>query len=1654
MAGNRRDAAAPQSERTRPGGQAQMERPSTGQTATESNRAAFPRCCRAFFVLLIGLVAVAIAGQVFAQFRIFNRGRAVRVDQREQGVDGVFLPVDRQTAQALEQAKDLLAEGQVADAVIALDQILNRPEDFFFKPDPNQTVHRSVKAEAQRLIGTLTDEQRETYELQFGTAAQQLLNEATQTGRMERLSEVVRRYFHTKAGYEAALVLAKDHLDHGRPLAAALLVERLRSSPAAAEQYEPQLSVLLATCWLRAGMTDKAKATLAAAGQSFGNRRLQLAGQRIDLRSDADQNIAALRAALGQMQTTTPIEADQWSMPKGDAARNAAMAGGSPLLNVRWSTQILYNRTLKEEIARQQKQFSDAGRPIIPALQPLAVGNLVLMRTPQALYGIDFETGKLVWPWPPRLANDEPLNASRDVAYLHMLTERMWENNTYGAMSSDGELVFMVQDLDLQQAMRGIAPARNQRQIFLPNGQMMAGAATSSFNSLSAHSMRREGALAWYVGGMESEMEPELAGAFFLGPPLPLQGQLYVLAEIKGGISLVVLDAKTGKRLWTQQLAMVEQNVQQDPFRRMTGATPSYADGVLICPTGAGAVVALDLATRSLLWGYQYPRTTEQERMLQQRANMGWNWNGNMAMPVNPGAHWTDSCATIADGRVYITAIESDQLHCLNLFDGQKIWEKPRENGLYIGAVIDDRLILVCEDQVQALKSADGKQVWSAPLSSNRPSGRGFYSGEHYYLSLSSAEVLKIDLQDGTIKARTRSRTGTIPGNLICYQGYVVSQGIESVDKYFQLDPLRKRVDETLAKNPSDPEALAWRGEIALDDGDLKQAVADLRKAYESTPPESASGEYASRLEAERFRTRELLFDALTALLKQDFAANRDSLAELERLIENPREQASYLRVFAAGLQSEGKTLAALEAYLKLAEMKLGDEPLEMVDASLSVRRDRWICARLESLWKSASAAERQKIDEVVRKQFASAERSAGDRVEGLRQFIASFGFHPAADDARERLAISLSGNETMLEREALLRALEKSADRERAGRAVARLAGLYESANRVPEAVIYYQRLGTDFAGVKCLDDKTGKEIVESMPPDYKIRQAMQYAGGWPVGRVKEEKQARGGGRNQGYQQYFDIELRGDLGPFCGGRRVQFDQSMQQIVGRDELGRETFRAMLNETGQFRQYGYGSYGNYAVVGGHLLVLNTLYQVLAIDTLAPQEGNRRRVVWHQNLVDPLQVQMQQTMGLGGINTTQETNVWGQTRTVVTVTGNQPGGTVSNVIDGGVAIVRGRELMFLDAVSGKQLWVRHGVPAGSQVYGDAEVLIVAPPAEGEAIVLRTKDGELLGRRKIVPANYRWATYGRNLLTWKDKFGGKLQPVLVDLWEETETDLGTYSSRSKATIVDGDSVAIYDSSGRFVILSLADGGKLLEAKVEPERSLESIIVQRSQQQYLLLTSRARLAKSRSDFDYQAIPDPNGTQSNLLSGLVYAFDRPTGQPQWQVPALVDMHGYVRGQGSELPVLVFLRHASRKANQQVSASMLCLDKRTGRAVFQDENLPGQAHSFEAVADPEAKTVSLQLPSQTVLLKYTDAPAPPEPTYQAGLEPPKETGLAATRFGKIFNALGRAAQQVREHGEGEPTEAAEQAADAPAPSPSDAQPAEAKPAEKPAEERR
>jgi outer membrane protein assembly factor BamB len=860
------------------------------------------------------------------------------------GGPGILLPTDRAAGRRIEEAEELLRQQQYSEAVGFLGGLLEGGEDLFYSPASGGSGSlRSIKAHVRTLIGSLPPAGRETYQLQFGARAQRLLDNALASGDVAGLEAAARQYLHTDAGYQAAYLVALSHLDHNRSLAAALEFQKLASAPQASARFGPTLDVLAATSWLRAGIPDRARQTLVELKAKSPGASVQIGGRDLKLFDDSDQALDWLATSVGSMNALVMSPKAEWTMFRGDPARNATSGGGRPLLSPRWRVRMANHPALEKTIESLTRIYAEQGLAALPAAQPLATSNVVVVRSLDGLVAVDLETGKRIWEVRPRSAAAVAGIASRlrgdgaEASLTMAMHQRMWQEVAFGNMSSDGERVYFL-DADIPEPSLVMAQQNNVRilggqPIFAGNIQFStAGSSANVATRLVAVDIETEGKLVWEAGGPDDRSD--LAGASFLGAPLPLGGLLYSLVELNNGVRLVALDAKSGKLEWSQHLADLEASIWQDFTRRTAGAVPSYADGVMICPLTAGVVLAVDLVDRSLLWAYHYPRNA---LVNANSANRGLvaAFGGVVISDIQeePGnRRWVDSSATIVDGRVILTPSDSDLMHCLNLINGELEWTLPRGGNLYVAGVRNGKVAVVGVSEtsdpfspgavgrvasaiLSAVDLADGRVVDSVIFSDGaRPSGRGYMSEGFYFLPLSSGEVAQVDLESMTIVQRARSREGAIPGNLICYQDQVISQGFDFVEAFYQVEPLRERATALLRDDAGDAEALARMGEILLDEGELNTAIDFFRRSYRAAPNDL---------------TKELLITNLLVAMRDDFSTHRDVAVELEGLIEHPAQRNTLLRLLADGMTTLGDVQGAFTNYLKLIDMARENEPME-----------------------------------------------------------------------------------------------------------------------------------------------------------------------------------------------------------------------------------------------------------------------------------------------------------------------------------------------------------------------------------------------------------------------------------------------------------------------------------------------------------------------------------------------------------------------------------------------------------------------------------------------------------------------------------------------------------------------------------------------------
>ena len=155
--------------------------------------------------------------------------------------------------------------------------------------------------------------------------------------------------------------------------------------------------------------------------------------------------------------------------------------------------------------------------------------------------------------------------------------------------------------------------------------------------------------------------------------------------------------------------------------RRIHAAQLSYSDGILVCPTNAGAVLGVELLSHSLVWAYSYRESTESKGR-GQRARVAalppavtWAMRGGMpTQPTTLNNEWRVSAPAIHEGRVVFTAPDGNSIHCVNLKNGSSAWRAPapRDNDdLFFAGIFHGKALIVGKNKCRALNLVSGTQT-------------------------------------------------------------------------------------------------------------------------------------------------------------------------------------------------------------------------------------------------------------------------------------------------------------------------------------------------------------------------------------------------------------------------------------------------------------------------------------------------------------------------------------------------------------------------------------------------------------------------------------------------------------------------------------------------------------------------------------------------------------------------------------------------------------------------------------------------------------------------------------------------------------------------------------------------------------------------------
>ncbi|NOZ40037.1 MAG: PQQ-binding-like beta-propeller repeat protein [Planctomycetes bacterium] len=1454
--------------------------------------------------------------------------------------------------------------------------------------DAAKSEHAGLKETARKIIRDLPPEGRRIYETTFGPVARRLLKQSLELGDIQQLRQITQRYFYTPAGHEAALLFAQHEADQGRHLTAALTYQQLLETAEAVERFQPQLSVLAATSWLAAGHRDRAARVLQSLSER-GVRRVQLSGQDSLVQAAPNGMVDWLTQTVGVPVSQDVAAVSQWLTARGNPARNGHAEGGLPHLRVRWQVRLLEHHKLEAIEQEMAGMLARQEKSRLPAATPLAVGDYVITRSVHGLIAIDFKTGKRIWQAQPQQAallhdlmdvsgrlNDNA-NGNRNGNNLESaqsFSRLIWEDYLYNTTSSDGKRVYVIRDLALPKLDR----SRSVR--FM--GQMPVERQDDDTNRLCAYDLPTQGKLVWEIDG--AARSDELKGAFFLGAPVTVGQSLYCLAELKSetAIYLVALDRRTGDLRWRQQLADLETGIGRDIKRRLQASMPSYDGGMLVCPTGAGVVVGVDLAKQALAWAYRYQpvgRLTQRQRMLEGYA-------------LKAKRQWVHSVPVIADGRILLTPPESNQLHCLDLLTGRLIWKQPRGDSLFLAGVEfldgvgssegdqEGRVLLVGNRKITALRLADGKPAWSSENMNlpddGIPTGSGFFSKGQYFLPLSNAQVIAVDVATGKMVAHASSRDGQQLGNLICYRGAVISQTGRYLDCFEQVDVLREESERRLVTSPTDFEALRTLGEIAYNEGQLSRAVELLSKAYESEPDD--------------IRTREVLGEALVAALDEEFAEYRTYLPLLAQIQQGSAEERfTLMRLQSQGLLELGRAAEAFEVCLKAYD------ELALLETELSIGREhhvsgeRWLAAQVAAAWTSASQDQREQITEQFGPLLEQTRQVADTSV--WRSFYDCFGSLESTESLGIELATEYLAQGELLASQQLLLKLIESANPNVRRAAIANSSRLLHKAGKPFLAVTYDQQLRSALAEAECLPGMTGLQcLAEWASAEDSIQPS------WPYGRVDlsvEESKATGGAqrgsipRSGIYLERSDAVLGNCnvtlLGVVSGHNRV--------LTVRDSFGRDFFQAKLDQGTQRMMNVPGSV--YGVSRGNLLVVSLGRQIVAYDTLS----SSGQALWRMNTTSNLMYLHQR--GLNRHNTRLQGRL-GRLRSNRPQNNGNWLGLIGPISRDSCVFQIEQRLVCVDVLSGEIKWSQDKLPLGCDLYGDEEYVFAVPKNTKHALVFSTVDGRRLGETAHnLPAwKEQLATVGRQVVRWRKRADRRWELSSIDSLQSEVLWKHDFEKNSLVDVAQNRYAAIVGPTGHCTILDIHDGEFLVDQPIEANLSSNEVHLMVGTKSFVLAVQQPGEA-----FGNRPVKGLNGTDySKAFTGQVYAFDRQSGRAMWDRPAEVQGLPLVLTQPVDLPMIAFAGNIHRQARNRTKPEMgiLLLEKSSGRMLFHDETLPQSSHYFFLRAsDTELHEAVVEMSTRKIRLAFTDRPRSPEPPARRDVQ--KKAGAGTGGLQKI-----------------------------------------------------
>lgn len=1431
--------------------------------------------------------------------------------------DDIFLLAPRSLQRLLSEGKSAIRDGRYAEGIAALGGILYEQDDsipadlrgqdfFLFRPERGN-YSQSLKSQAIQVLNELPDEGRKVLELQFGLTARRQLDEAIAKRDFQAIEEVARRFSHCQAGHDALLIVAQSKLSEGYPIVAADILQSLLDFPDARRRFGVRLAYMAAMAWLQAEKAERALATLELAVRDFAGQSLTIEGQQIPI-ENAAAVLSTARISPGEGKADYGV--DNWLTMGGNASRNATSNLGVPLPNERWEWMIHSSRPEGQAIQEREESLRKSASYLLPRLELRVQDGLVMSRSnDSSLVGIDFDSGLLVWRRPSSEGVAPLKQMSWDRADKPLSTDllnRVWGSTSFGRFTCDAKRCYQIVYSQAESpAMRGMAAVTASR--------------------LECISIERQGAILWSIGGEDSD-EPELASAYFLGPPLPYGGQLYSLVEINGQVDLVVLSPESGKLQWRQQIATAPYlPVQVDAFRQSLGLTPSISDGVILCPTGVGGIVALDLLTRSFRWGATYPL------MGLGSSRSGMNFPGGVfgSPDYNPlQSRWLDEGLIVDQGVVAVTPPEADLLLCYDLLSGEQLFSRRRNDACYVAGLHQSRIIVVYPNRVQAIDLQSRRSKWELEFPEGLSlCGKGLWLEGKLLLPLTNKTLIRVDLSQAALERPVKLAQPL--GNLFAHRGQLLSVGPTSITCYHTREELEEQVEQRLAANPSDTWGLNHRSQLLISDGQYIQALELLLASFELRPDDDD--------------TRYFLADTMLAGLRHDFDRFSKFTSRLDEVIRaNPQLWFHYLQLLAQGMLAQGDYAGAFQRLWDLVRERhaayvagaMSRSSIVALSDQHTVDLDHWIAVELGRCYAHLSEDEKTQADQMIASEL---ERFQGTILPVRRSLLKYVWRLPLVDEHVFRLAEMMMERDDPLGAEELLDGLSLSSSTESRSRAVTMLGHEY----------------------------RLDKSLAQTM--DRSVEQAV-----WGRGQVLPQLSRQG---------IHSVGRPTELNSQRFGRpQVSIAVSDRFLAFSDANGSPIYNLAIRQatsdlTATFMR---------SEMRGGLVLLETMSELIAVDFYRGFTSDAAQaVLWRYSLdsTSPLETfqpvhasfTVDELLGIATHRRRPDGRKYA---------------AVGPLVCGVKVVQTSNQVLGLDAYTGKVLWTRDGY--SDQVRfacsEQSRMLAIVDPKAGVSQRIDVLDGKLIdvstylvdeiSQRMANQAADIWNHwYSRDdwLVDYRaDENNRAILRVWSPLLERKLMEISLPKGARAGKTSDG-LLAVLDPTGKLYVVDFSQA-KLYPMEVAVDSRLSGIHLFRFGERLVIASNSSvgtgRLGQSPSDV--------------LVHGYAYCFDLQTQQMAWSIPGRLTNMAIPLMQPRNSPFMAAFQPSADRTGSS-STPLVLIDLRDGRlASVVDGLTPEQTSNFSMRLFPDSQQIAMAIGEVNLRFDITDQSRPPEPVVHFG----------------------------------------------------------------------